>query len=495
VYRYKFEKNFRGIVDTMYFDSELINHLSFKKREAKSKLKKIRNFNHREEYFKIQECLDEYLEGNLEKRFIVLPGLRGVGKTTILFQLYEYLLNEKNIPSENILYISMDQIVNYFQTNLLDAVDTFLEDTHKVDRINLAKKLFIFVDESHFDKKWAISGKIIFDSTENIFLICTGSSAVNLEITGDVARRIKKVPIFPNNFKDHLLLKHNINLGEEFSQSLKNLVYFGKEEYIEEAINLENELNERLLDLNNSPKIEFENFLKAYGFPYTLNDDEYESYEKIYNEVENIINIDIPSVKSLNTSTLDTIRLIIIYLALQRSGGTSNTKLAKYFSISSTSVKNILDVLEKTQLMFSVKPYGGPSKILKKPWRYYFLSPSLKTAVNFEMKKYSLDSRKCLGALGETLVGSSLFKMIKTDFSLMGLFYPPDKGSSDFLIRTNLEDLVPIEVGVGKKTKSQLVRDINKYNSDYGILVSNRYNRIKKENNIIHIPLINFGFI
>jgi len=85
--------------------------------------------------------------------------------------------------------------------------------------------------------------------------------------------------------------------------------------------------------------------------------------------------------------------------------------------------------------------------------------------------------------------------MSKIDFPYLGLFYPPEKGSSDFIIRTKLDDLVPIEVGIGKKTKSQLIKDINRYNCNYGILVSNRYERIKYENNIIYIPLTSFGFI
>jgi len=85
--------------------------------------------------------------------------------------------------------------------------------------------------------------------------------------------------------------------------------------------------------------------------------------------------------------------------------------------------------------------------------------------------------------------------MSKTDFPYLGLFYPPDKGSSDFIIRTKLDDLVPIEVGIGKKTKSQVKKDMVKYDCKYGILVSNRYERIKHINDIIYIPLTSFGFI
>jgi predicted AAA+ superfamily ATPase len=80
--------------------------------------------------------------------------------------------------------------------------------------------------------------------------------------------------------------------------------------------------------------------------------------------------------------------------------------------------------------------------------------------------------------------------MIKTEFRLIGLFYPPNKGSSDFILRTNFDNLVPIEVGLGNKKETQIKKDMEKYKCKYGILVSNKFNKIEINNNIIHIPLI-----
>ena len=83
--------------------------------------------------------------------------------------------------------------------------------------------------------------------------------------------------------------------------------------------------------------------------------------------------------------------------------------------------------------------------------------------------------------MAETLVANGMYKMIKLDFPFMRLFYPPDKNSSDFIIWTKLDDMVPIEVGIGKKTKKQLINDINKYDCKYGVLVSNKYNKLEKK--------------
>ena len=63
------------------------------------------------------------------------------------------------------------------------------------------------------------------------------------------------------------------------------------------------------------------------------------------------------------------------------------------------------------------------------------------------------------------------------------------------MLRTKIDDLVPIEVGIGKKTKSQLRRAINNYDADYGILISNMYTRLHYYDDIIHIPLVTFGFL
>lgn len=60
---------------------------------------KNKKFNKRSDYDNIIRYVDKFLDEENINRFLVLPGLRDVGKTTILFQTYEYLLNEKNINS------------------------------------------------------------------------------------------------------------------------------------------------------------------------------------------------------------------------------------------------------------------------------------------------------------------------------------------------------------------------------------------------------------
>lgn len=249
-----------------------------------------------------------------------------------------------------------------------------------------------------------------------------------------------------------------------------------------------------MINLDNDPDIEFKKFLTQHSFPFSLKMQDFQIHEKTINNINRIIEKDISSLKTFNTSTNDTISRIVTYIAMQKPGGTSNVKLAQMLGVSPNTINNILNVLEKTQLLFPITAYGNGSKIIKKPWEYFFLAPSIKASINFEIGRYNLNNKKCLATLAETLVASSLYKLKLLRHNFIGLFYDPKKSGVDFLVR-NIDKIIPIEVGVGKKTKSQLTKAINNYNSDYGILISNRTFSIKKENNIIYIPLRTFSYI
>ncbi|KZX16566.1 hypothetical protein MBCUT_07200 [Methanobrevibacter cuticularis] len=74
-------------------------------------------------------------------------------------------------------------------------------------------------------------------------------------------------------------------------------------------------------------------------------------------------------------------------------------------------------------------------------------------------------------------------------------FYPPEKESVDFLLSKIDGEIVPVEVGIGNKGKRQVNNAMNKYNSEYRIAISDKTTLIKKEKDIIYIPLTTFSFI
>ena len=55
------------------------------------------DLNKRNDFFELKNRIDLFLDNGSDARFYIMPGLRGVGKTTILFQLYDYLINTRKI--------------------------------------------------------------------------------------------------------------------------------------------------------------------------------------------------------------------------------------------------------------------------------------------------------------------------------------------------------------------------------------------------------------
>jgi predicted AAA+ superfamily ATPase len=123
------------------------------------------------------------------------------------------------------------------------------EEVHKTSMAHLKEKLFIFIDESHFDPNWSLTGKVVYDQTRKIFMIFTGSSALSLEINVDAVRRINNEKIYPMNFSEHLLLKHRILSPEGFSNSLSRLIWNKDDNSLTQAVECESEAKKMMLDL------------------------------------------------------------------------------------------------------------------------------------------------------------------------------------------------------------------------------------------------------
>ncbi len=444
-------------------------------------------------YLKFRKYIDDYLDGFTGNRFIIMPGLRGVGKTTLLFQLYQYLTQVKNIEQDRVLYISTDHLKEYLGARILDAIDVFINEIHHQTPATLDKEVFIFIDEAQYDEGWSRAGKIIFDQSEKIFMIFTGSSALNLEINIDAVRRTKKESIFPMNFQEYILLKHEIYPPKGTSKSMRDLIFNG---FSDGAMKKEKKINRKLLKLSTPPEKEWENYLCCGGFPIGFQLNNEETHERTFNMIERVIEKDVSLIQSIRSNTRGTIFKILMYLALQKPGETSENKLAKNIGTSSSSIKNILNLLEKSHLIFPITPYSGSaSKTIRKAWKYYFLSPSIKASINFMLGKYIQNDRQLLGLLAENLVASYFFRTKETVRNPSGIFYSPEKKGVDFILTKLDGEIIPVEVGIGKKNKGQIKRAINKYDSKYGLVVSNATNTITQDEDVIYIPLITFSYL
>ena len=298
------------------------------------------------------------------------------------------------------------------------------------------------------------------------------------------------------NFSEYLTLKYeNWFPPKNMAESIRDLIFNGdNDSIIGFASSKENELTKKILEIGRPIDKEWEDFVCYKGFPFTLKMSQIEAHEKIFSMIDRVIEKDIFSIQSFNTDTRNMISRILTFLALQSPGGTSDSKLSERLGISPTLVRSILDVLEKTHLIFSIKPHGGAGKIVRKSWKYYFLSPSINTAIRFKLGAYDQNNKEMFGVLVENMIASYFIRMKETINQPTGIFYDSDDGGVDFIIKDSKENVIPVEVGYGKKDRGQIKRAIKKYGSKYGILICD-CQKINKEDNVISIPITTFSFV
>ena len=422
-----------------------------------------------------------------------IPGLRGVGKTTLLYQTYEYLYKSKNINPNQILFISCENLNHIVDFRIIDVVKQFLNTYHNTTLPRLDKKIFLLIDESQYDKNWALSGKLISDKTKNIFIIFTGSSALNIEYDANSARRLLKQNITPLNYNQHLKLKYGYD-AEEVSTSLKKLIFEGD---VVDAIKTEQSINQDLINLKNYSTTDWNEYLKYGGFPTSLFEYNHKIICKnITDIIEKVISHDMGSIESINSEIQTHANRLLRFLALQKPGDISQEKMRTYLGTSKGTVRKILDILEKTQLIFHCEPHMESAKRSIKSWEYYFRTSSIKHILTSSIGNLNSNKKAYLGVLLENLVASTLFYLSNEDGNYFKLYYDREsEGNVDFIIQREFQKPIPIEVSMGKKNKKQVASAIERYNADYGIIISNTTKSIEKKDNVIYLPPRTFSFL
>ena len=107
------------------------------------------------------------------RRFLLLSGARRVGKTTIMYQIIEKLIND-GINPKNILYISFDNpMIKMVNSNEVLKIFDSLYTTNGMK--------YIFFDEIQYAENWELWLKVIYDARKDICVVATGSASPVLE--------------------------------------------------------------------------------------------------------------------------------------------------------------------------------------------------------------------------------------------------------------------------------------------------------------------------
>lgn len=452
-------------------------------------------FNKRDDFDILKKRIDYFINKESEERFFILPGLKGVGKTTLLLQCYEYLFKQKDIEIGDILYISCDDVNCLGEINIRELVEKYLEDVHNTTPGLLDKPVFLLFDEVHYDKNWALNAKILYDKSPNIFMIFTGSSSLHPDYNADSARRLKAHEILPLNYSEYLKLMHNYHT--DMSEYLTDMLLEGN---VQKARDEENKIRKALINDINYDINEWDTYFKYGGFCSLLNKKFItDMTSELWNIVSKIILQDITPGFNLSKKTQDDVYRVLVLISSQKPGEISQNKVAGNLSRSTSTINNIFNILEQTKLLFHLQAYGGAEVQSRRSWKYYIATSSLKNGINKKFGHTILNENDYDGILLENLIAVSLHNL-KSRFEYnpdrqFNIFYDKTNGGVDFILQKEFDNVIPLEVGLGRKKDKQVRRFMNKHDSPYGIIISNRTDRIEKNDDIIYVTPETFSYI
>jgi hypothetical protein len=444
----------------------------------------------RNAFIKLQKYIDDFHKKISDVRWIIMPGLRGTGKTTILAQLFNYVLSSKK-SKYPVLFISIDQatrIINSNTDNILKAYEIIIKT--RFEKLNTP--IYLFLDEVQYDEKWAITLKSLFDKTKNVFIITTGSSALSLNTNSDVARRTITEKIFPMSLTEFFKIKYNKHevpgLGKTLCEIIFNSksageVYEGLSELKTQIIKYyENCCGNRIIT-------EIERYLEVGTLPFLLKiENKSLVYEQINKTLEKVISYDLPQLGKFKQENIAKVSEILYLLA--SADTISTVKLSESVGMSRPVLVDLLRTIEQTDLITRIFPHGSHTVQVKKPSRYHFTSPAFR-AMFFNYISSIIPKDIYKGYLLEDAIALYLSRLFygKLGYSLT---YDSGQGGADFIVGIAKEIFIPIEVGIGNKPFRQIISTMSKVKSKYGLCLSLRKLEINNEHNVVSIPFTYF---
>ena len=372
-----------------------------------------------------------------KKEVIAIRGTRQCGKTTLLKRIIEILI-ERKIPKDKIHFISFedDSEKEKFEKNPRDYVNYYLNN-------DKSKHFFLF-DEVQYVKNAGKILKLIYDEIENVKIIITGSSTLDLNEVGSfLVGRVLLFEMYPFSFSEFLECK-NTNL---YNHYLEHRIGFNdKKLLLKESIYL-NELNENLKE-----------YLTFGGYPAIVLENNKENKKVLLkNLFQTYIEKDI--VKVYGSRYKQRISELIKYLSGINTSILNYNDIASITGLYDKEVKQILSILEETYVIKLVRPfYKNLITELKKNPKIYFIDVGLR---NFITGRFEFGDEE-YGKLLENYVYLAI-KGNKVNY-----WRTTAKAEVDFVIN----EKIPVESKINAKITRSFGSFLDTYKPDKGFMIN-----------------------
>lgn len=318
------------------------------------------------------------------RHVLILTGVRRSGKSTLMQQLVKYLIEEKGVPPENILFLFLEDIL---VAQYLKLGWKFLETMYNyyLETYNPKGQIYLFLDEIQGVKefnRWIASR---YERKEPIKFVLSGSrrALVESESATVLTGRNVRVDVYPLNFYEYLLMQGVEVRGEENITSIKDA------------------------NFDQVPTIlhHLGNYLYEGGYPeivLAVGEEVKRSLASAY--YSDIINRDVLKPNSVRNS--QEVEVLGLQVMADFTRTHTYSSLARPQKLSVDTVKAYLEYFEKAYLFFESKHFSYKTKEtqdVQRPRKIYVVDNGLR---NFNIPL----PRPDLGQCAENIVYMELLK-------------------------------------------------------------------------------------
>ncbi len=436
------------------------------------------------------------VRGLLEKREIVsVIGPRRVGKTIVIHQLIQDLLNSETDP-KRILYLSIDEFeLQKGGAEIKDILEVYSKYTIKKPLDSLDETHYLFLDEIQEIPSWEKILKNWYDLGYKLKFIISGSSSIWIHkgTEESLLGRIKTTVMMPLKFSE--VLRYRKIIPEDFYKKRLDLRYAlinaVEENNSEIFMKSVEEFMGQMIRIKDNILIELNRYIIVGGYPEFLDEDDYSKIsESVRDKIKLIFFKDIIRYFKIRNPTVfeDLFRFIS-----KSSGGSFNlAKTAEFLDIQRPTLKDYLKYLTKAYLIRNSQFYSVSRKVrIRKQDKIYVLDAGVRNAMIDYLDETLLKNPEELGKVAESILFDHL---VRLKFNLdkgpePEIFYWKDKKEIDFVLTVKRKP-VPIESKFRKKIKddvySTMEEFIEKYKAPFGIIITKDGFAIKGK--IIEIP-------
>ena len=322
------------------------------------------------------------------RRALVLMGPRRVGKTVLLYQVIQSLI-EKGTDPRRILYVSLDTPV-YGRMGLEHLFNLYRKH-NSLEREG--GDIYIFYDEIQYLKDWEIHLKSMVDTYHGIKFIASGSAAAALKLKSreSGAGRFTDFSLPPLTFHEYIHLR-----------DMKHMITSHEDEWVGRKFTRYGTVS--IQDLNE----EFINYVNYGGYPEVSLTERIQSDPMRYLKsdiIDKVLQRDLPSLYGIQ----DVLELNQLFttIAFNTANEFSYESLAQTSGVSSNTIRKYISYLEAAFLIKIVHRIGESGKKFKRAtlFKIYLTNSSLRSGLFAPL----VDGDERMGNLVETGIFSQWF--------------------------------------------------------------------------------------